>query len=327
MAGIFIILLVWALGYARAVAMPVTAALLTGLLFGPVQSRLERNGLPPFVAAAAILLGFVGSILLLMRLLVLPFETWSDRLPEMWGALRQKLEAVRSVVLAVQDATKAVQESAGIGDQPSGGGGTIAPEILGNLAVGVPAVAAETVLFLGVLFFFLASRTRIRAQVLNLCRTRASRLRVGRIVQESERAVSGYVGTITLINLGLGAATAAVLFALGTPNAGFWGAMATILNFIPYIGPGLFILLLLGVSLVQEGRELAFYIPAAAFLAMHVVEANLITPTVLGSWLTVEPLLVIISLAFWLWLWGPIGAFMAVPILLVIKVAVLRLAI
>ena len=304
---------------------PVTAALLTGLLFGPLQSWLERRGIPAMLAATLVLAGFIAAILIAARLLVIPFETWSERLPDMWRALRAQLDAVRGLVLTVQDATEAVQKSAGL--QDSGGGKVMvsAPDLLGNLAIFVPSVMAQLVLFIGVLFFFLASRTRIRTQLLALCRTRATRLRTARIIQESERAVSGYVGTITVINLGLGAATAAALAAIGTPNAGFWGAMAGLLNFIPYLGPGLLALLLVGVGLVDDGHGLALYLPALAFLALHLTEANLITPTVLGHRMTVEPLLVVVSLAFWLWLWGPVGAFLAVPLLLVIKVVVLRL--
>ncbi len=323
--GTFTILLIGALGYAEAVAIPVTAALLTGLLFSPVQTRLERRGIPSMLAAALVLAGFIVLLIVAARLLVIPFQTWSERLPDMWQALRRQLDSVRSLILAVQDATKAVQSSAGLGD---GGGDKVVvagPDLLSNLAVGVPSVMAQFVLFLGVLFFFLASRTRIRAELLTLCTTRASRLRLARIIQDCERAISGYVGTITVINIGLGLCTALALTAMGTPNAGFWGAMAGVLNFVPYLGPGLLVLILVGVGLVDQGHGLALYLPALIFLALHVVEANLVTPSILGHRMTVEPLLVVLSLAFWLWLWGPVGAFLAVPILLVLKVVALRL--
>jgi predicted PurR-regulated permease PerM len=321
--GAFLILLLAALSYAHAVFVPVTAAVLTGLLFGPVQTRLERRGVPPFLGAALILLGFVAAILVGVRLLVIPFRTWVDRLPEMWAALRLQLYTVRGLVLAIQDATQAVQQSAGIA--PGEGGVVLdSPDLLSNLAV-VPSVLAQVVLFLGVLFFFLASRTRLRAQLLSLCLNRANRLRTARIIQESERAVSGYVGTIIVINFGLGVVTAVALYVIGVPNAGFWGAMAGLLNFLPYIGPALFFALLFGVGLVEGYGGFALYLPLLAALAIHVAEANFVTPTVLGTRMTVEPLLVVISLAAWLWLWGPVGAFLAVPLLLVIKVVVRRI--
>ena len=320
--GIFLILAVGALGAAKAVVMPLAAAVLTGFLLSPLQTRLERRGMPPFLAALVLLAGFVVGILLAARLLVIPFQTWSERLPEIWDALRAQLDSVRALVLAVQDAAEAVQKSAGLADT---GGVVAGPDLLGNLAVGVPTAAARVALFIGILYFFLASRTRIRAQLLAFCTTRATRLRMGRIIQECESAVSGYLSTITLINIGLGVTTAVALVIVGTPNAGFWGAMAAVLNFIPYIGPGVLCLLLLGVGLVGGSHGLALYLPPLAFLGLHIVESNFVTPSILGARMTVEPLLVIISLGFWLWLWGPVGAFLAVPLLLVIKVVVLRL--
>lgn len=323
--GIFLILLVGALDYAQAIVVPIAAALLNGLLFGPLQSWLERRGMPSFGAASLIVGGFAAAIAVGARLLFLPFETWSDRLPEMWLALKMKLYTVRGLVLAVQDAAEAVQESAGI----EGGGEEAAmgavQEILGNIAIGVPSVAGQLVLFFAVLFFYLATRGRLRAQLLSLCLGRAARLRAARAIQDAERAISGYLGTVTLINLGLGLATGLALAAIGTPNAGFWGAMAGLLNYVPYLGPALLVALLLGVGLLQEGTGFAPYLPAAIFFGLNFVEANFVTPAVLGRRMTVEPLLVVVSLAAWLWLWGLIGAFLAVPLLLVIQAVTRRL--
>jgi predicted PurR-regulated permease PerM len=321
--GMFLILLIAALSYGRTVFLPLTAALLAGLLLGPMQTWIERRRVPPFAAASLILFGFIAVIVLGVRLLAIPFETWRDRLPEMWAALRSQLYLLRGLVLAVRDAQEAVQRSAGI-EKGSGEVVLTGIDLLRNLAI-VPSVAAQIVLFFGVLFFLLASRSRLRAQLLSLCSDRATRLRTARIIQESERAISGYVGTVTIINFGLGATTALILAAIGTPNAGFWGAVTGVLNFIPYLGPAVVLVLLTGVGLVEGGTGLTPYVPALLVLTLHVVEANFVTPTVLGARLTVEPLLVIVSLAVWLWLWGPTGAFLAVPLLLVTKVVTLRL--
>lgn len=324
--GIFVVLLIALLGYASDVFVPITAALIFGLLLGPIQARLERAGVPAMVASFIILCGVVGASIVGVRLLVIPFETWYDRLPEMWRAIRVELDWVRSLVLAVQGATQAVQESAGIAADADGGGGVIpnAPNLLSHIAVGVPSALAQIALFVGVLFFYLAARTRLRLQILSLCQSRRTRVRVGRMLQDAERVVSGYVSVVTLINFALGVVTAILLAAIGTPNAAFWGALAAILNYVPYLGPALMTVVLLGVGLVEQGGGLTLYMPALTFLAIHIVEANFVTPAVLGHRMTIEPLLVVVSLAAWLWLWGPIGAFLAVPILLVIKAVTLR---
>ncbi|MEP0456823.1 MAG: AI-2E family transporter, partial [Roseibium sp.] len=114
-----------------------------------------------------------------------------------------------------------------------------------------------------------------------------------------------------------------VLLALvGLPNAWFWGALAGVLNFVPYVGPLLLTLLLLGAGLLQEGTLLEIISPALVFFAVNFLEANFVTPTVLGRSLLIEPFFVFLSLGFWLWLWGPVGALMAVPLLLVIQAVV-----
>lgn len=150
--------------------MPTTAALLTGLLFSPLQTRLERRGIPSFLAACLVTGVFLAAIVIGIRLLIIPFETWSERLPDMWTALRAQLNDVRSLVLAVQDATEAVQKSAGLEESSASAPAVMtAPTLLSNLAAGVPSMAAEIILFFGVFFFFLASRTRVRAKLLAFC--------------------------------------------------------------------------------------------------------------------------------------------------------------
>jgi predicted PurR-regulated permease PerM len=322
--GILLILAIGAIGFAEAVLMPVTAAVLTGLLFGPVQARMERWGVASFLAAALILLGLLATVLAALRLMLLPFETWVDRLPEMWAALRLQLYSLRGLVLAVQDATEAVQETAGL--EESGESVVLTgPELLGSIAASVPALGAQAVLFIGVLFFYLATRRRLRAKLLSLCLDRRARLRTARIIQDCEHVVSRYVGTIALINIGLAVTTGLALTLVGTPNAWFWGALAGLLNFVPYIGPAILTVLLLGVGLLQEGQWFQMVLPALTFFVINFIEANFVTPTILGRIMTIEPILVVISLAVWLWLWGPIGAFLAVPLLLVIQVTAQRL--
>lgn len=324
--GIFLILLLGLLYIGSKIFLPITAALIAGLLFGPWQGRLERLGLPPFVAALAITGGVVFCVGGLTRLLVLPFHSWMDRLPQIWEALRHQLQGLRALLLSVQTVTEAVQESTGLGGGPDSGVSVNAPAILGELVVSVPSFVGQIALFIGVLFFYLAGRARLRVQLLSLCMDRRTRLKTARILQDCERAISSYVGVITVINLGVGVLTAAAVWFYGIPNAAFWGVVAAVLNYIPYIGPALFAVILLGVGLMEGGHGLAPALPALTYVGIHALEGNLITPTLLGRQMTVEPVLVVISLALWLWLWGPFGAFLAVPILLVLNAVVVRLA-
>ena len=321
--GIFLIVLATALSYGQSVIVPIVAALITGFLLGPLQQRLER-AVPSPLAAGILVILFLAAALGVLRLMIIPLEIWVDRLPEIWLALKTQLENLRTLVLAVQDAAEAVEESAGIEDQPDAV--TIdAPNLLGTLAIGLPSLTAQFVLFFCVLFFFLAARTRLRIGLLSLCVNRRMRLKVARLIQDWETHVSTYLGTIAAINVGLGLATAAVFYFIGAPNPMFWGAMAAMLNFIPYIGPAALTVVLIGVGLLSDETGMVAYLPALSFFILNAIEANIVTPSVLGKSLTIEPLLVIVSLAFWLWLWGPIGALLAVPLMLVIQAAVVRL--
>lgn len=327
LVGIFVILLLGILYIGSKIFLPITAALIAGLLFGPWQARLERLGLPPFVAALAITGGVVFCVGGVARLLVLPFHSWMDRLPQIWEALRHQLEGLRALLLSMQTVTEAVQESTGLGGGgPDAGVSVNAPAILGELVVSVPSFLGQVALFIGVLFFYLAGRARLRVQLLSLCMDRRTRLKTARILQDCERAISSYVGVITVINFGVGALTAVAVWYYGIPNAAFWGVVAAVLNYIPYIGPALFAVILLGVGLMEGGHGLTPALPALTYVGIHALEGNLVTPTLLGRHMTIEPVLVVISLALWLWLWGPFGAFLAVPILLVLNAVVMRLA-
>lgn len=324
--GIFIIVFVAALSIARPVFLPIAAALVLGLLFGPLQSRLEKLGLPSMLAATVIVGALVGVILFAIRMLVIPFEEWSARLPEIWAAIRRQMYAVRDLVIAVNDATDMMQESAGLGG--SGDAETVVVStqgLLGSIATGVPSVAAQIVLFLGVLFFFLASRARLRIALLSLCFGRKARLRAAHCIADAENAVSTYLTNIAMINAGLAVTTGTILWLLGVPNAFFWGAVAGLVNFFPYIGPAALTILLLGVGLLDEGIGIRPFLPAIVFFTLNFIEANFVTPSILGRNMTVEPMLVIIALAFWLWLWGPVGALLAVPLLVVGQAVVHRL--
>lgn len=324
--GIFVILLLGLLHVGSKIFLPITSALIAGLLFGPIQGRLERLGTPPFVGALAITGALIGAVVIAARLLVLPFQSWMDQMPRIWAALQHQLEGLRSLLLSVQTVTDAVQQSAGISTGGDAAVAVNAPAILGELVVSVPSFLGQIALFIGVLFFFLARRQLLRAQLLSFCMDRRTRLKTARILQDCERAISSYVGVITVINLFVGILTGIAVWLLGIPNAFFWGAAAAVLNYIPYIGPALFAVILLGVGLIEGGSGLAPALPALAFIAIHALEGNFVTPTLLGRHMTVEPMLVIISLALWLWLWGPFGAFLAVPILLILNAVVVRLA-
>lgn len=320
--GILVILGVGAAGYAQTLLVPIVSAFLISLLLGAPQMRLERIGLPATASASVVVGLFLLTAAAIVRLSFLPFEQWSASLPEIWQALRFKLFELRALLLKLEDVKDAVQETTGI-DATGGDGASMGlPDFITSIMTGVPATAGQLVIFVGTLFFLLASRQRLMQRLRE--KDRAGRpwaTRLRRFLDHAESSVSIYLAAVTFINLGLGLVVGLALFLIGLPNAWFWGGLAGLLNFVPYIGPMIVTLLLVGAGLLQDGGLLASLAPAVVFFVINLMEANFVTPAVLGRYLLIEPLFVVLSLAFWLWLWGPTGALLAVPLMLLLQAA------
>jgi predicted PurR-regulated permease PerM len=171
--------------------------------------------------------------------------------------------------------------------------------------------------FFGTLIFFLISHIGLRRKLIVAFGTRAARLRVMRIWNDIEGNLVGYVGLVTMINVALGVVTAAMLYLIGFPNPLTFGLLTMGLNFIPYIGPAIVAAVLFGVGLVAMPTLYQAALAPALFVAIATLEGHFITPSLVGRRLTLSPFLVFLALVFWTWLWGPVGAFLAVPLLIV----------
>ncbi len=147
--------------------------------------------------------------------------------------------------------------------------------------------------------------------------SRDARLRMMRIWTDIEHNLVSYVGLVTLINLALGAVTTLMLYLIGFPNPVTFGLLTMVLNYVPYIGPAVVSVVLLAVGLVAMPSLAQAVLAPALFVAIATVEGHFITPSIVGRRLTISPFIVFLALAFWTWLWGPIGAFLAMPFLIV----------
>src|SRR5205085_8674967 len=170
-----------------------------------------------------------------------------------------------------------------------------------------------------VIFFFLAGWTTMRKKTIVSRGSFEGALTTARVIQQVVDATSTYIGTITLINVTLGALTAAILWQLGMDSPIMWGGIVAVLNYIPYLGPIASALLLFFGGLMIYPDVWGALAPPAAFICFHLVEANFFTPMVVGHRLTISPLSILISLSFWAWVWGTTGALLAVPLLIIMK--------
>ncbi|MEM7565638.1 MAG: AI-2E family transporter [Pseudomonadota bacterium] len=320
--GGFVILLVAALDAISFLAIPIVLALIIGLTLGPTQERLERRaGLRPMLAAGILMLTVIGVIYLAVLVLLAPLEDWLDAAPEIWAVLQERLAELQRVLLRVG---RAAQEL-------GGGAGPRTPrlvqpglpgDLISTVAVTVPSLLAQIVLFGGTLFFYLTTRTRLRLGLLSLCVSRRARLMTAHILRDLERRTSAYLGTITLINIAFGLVVTGVLWLLGMPTPALWGALATLFNYALYLGPVALAAILFAVALAVYESALAALVVPLAYLGVNAIEGNLVTPALVGQRLSISPLLVFVSVAFWYWLWGPVGGLIAVPIVIIATVIV-----
>jgi predicted PurR-regulated permease PerM len=171
------------------------------------------------------------------------------------------------------------------------------------------------------LFFMLLGRAEIRRMMVALARTREAKLNVLKMLNEAEHDLTSYLSTIATINVCVGIGAGLIAWVTGMPSPIAWAVLGFILNFIPYIGALMMELAMFLVGLVVFPTLTQALIPPLLYLAMGILEGHFITPSIMGHRFTLHPLTVFLSLIFWTWLWGPIGAFLAVPLLIIGVVA------
>jgi len=304
---------------------PVTLSLVIGVMLTPILIRLEDWGLPPALAAAILVIGLAGLLYLAALLFMVPLSEWFARAPEIGAELRSRLLQLRQSLSVLYEVEERLQEAATDGrSAPQQVEVTQGGMVENMLRIAPPAII-QVVLFTGSLFFYLATRERLRLGLLSLCVDRAVKLRAARIMRDTEKSISRYLLTISVVNVGLGIATGLAMWMLDMPTPAFWGALAAVFNFIPYIGPWTLGAILVAVALVSFDTVSQIVAPPLAFLALNIVESQLVTPSALGRSLTLNPFLVFLALSFWLYMWGPVGAFLAVPFLILCAVALTHL--
>lgn len=313
--GIFVILVTAALHLTRIIALPVTAGVIFGLVLGPPVDAMVKRGLPQHLAAGLVVLFGVLLLFLLIATLTVPIAAWSDQFPRMVIALKLKLVGV----LAYMEEFKQFAENV------AGGDGAKVSVSDGNplvsLAISSTAAAGGLLIFVATVYFWLATRRHLKARVLRFCLGRGARKSAGAFFEEIEIRTARYFGLVTLVNLGMGLIGIVIAWSAGLPYPVFWGALAFFLNYLAFIGPIIVTVALFAAGLLSSPALLVSIWPAALYFVVHLLEGNLVTPLFVGSRLTISPFLVFISFIFWLWLWGPIGAVLSTPILLVGLVA------
>ena len=315
--GIFIIMLVAALDLARPVLLPVASAFVVTMMLGPLTARAERYRVPSIVSAVVFWLLVIGVFYGVINLLAAPAVDWVGKAPDIGRNIQEKLRVLEQPLAALQDLRNALLPS----DTRSGLGFDIMSVVQPAVSIVTPAIG-QVFVFFGALFFMLLGRAQLRHVLVAFFDERDARLRTLKIMNDIEHNLTGYLSMVAVINFSVGVAAAAVAWLVGLPDPLAWGVLGFVLNFIPYIGALIMEAALFLVGLVTFPTLSYALLAPLLFLVFATAEGHFITPSLVGRRLTLNPLTVFLSLVFWSWLWGPVGAFLAVPLLIMGLVAV-----
>jgi predicted PurR-regulated permease PerM len=314
LVALLVICVVVVLYAAKAFFLPVVTAFVVGTMLSPAAGLLERHKIPRAVSAVLIVAAAGAGVTFIVGLISSPLMEWTKHLPELGSQLRDKLHVFDRPLALWQELQTAV-----------GGSDTLsaAPfqmpkfEWLQPTLEFLSPTFTEFLLFVATLILFIASWRDLRRALIMTFTDHAARLRTLRILNEIEGHLGGYLLTVTMINLAVGAATGVICAITGMPNAAGLGALAATLNFFPIIGPVAMFVILTVVGVIAFPTLGAGLIAPLAFVGITFLEGHFVTPTIIGRRLELNALAVFIALAFWTWLWGPMGGFLSSPLLIV----------
>jgi len=314
LVALLIICIIAVLYAAKAFFLPVVMAFVVGTMLSPAAGYLERHRIPRAVSAVLIVGAVTAAVAFMVGLISSPLMQWSTRLPELGSQLKDKMHVFDRPLALWQE----LQTMLGGTDTLPG-----APFQLPKFDWVQPTIEflsptfTEFLLFFATLILFIASWRDLRRALIMTFGDHDARLRMLRILNEIEGQLGGYLLTVTLINLGVGTATGIICAVTGMPNPAGLGALAATLNYFPIIGPIAMFAILTVVGAVAFPTLGAGLIAPLAFVGVTFIEGHFVTPTIIGRRLELNALAVFIALAFWTWLWGPMGGFLSSPLLIV----------
>jgi predicted PurR-regulated permease PerM len=299
---------------AKAFFLPLVMAFVVGTMLSPAASLFERYRIPRSVGAVLIVLAVAAGVAFIVGLISAPAIEWSNKLPELAARLKDKLHVFDRPLALWHE----MQTMVGAGSS-DGASALQLPKIewVQPTIEFLSPTFTEFLLFFATLVLFIASWRDLRRALIMTFAEHEARLRTLRILNEIEVHLGNYLLTVTLINTGVGIATGLACAFAGMPNPAGLGALAATLNFIPIIGPIAMFAVLIVVGIIAFPTLSGGLIAPLAFIGITFMEGHFITPTIIGRRLALNALAVFIALAFWTWLWGPMGGFLSSPLLIV----------
>src|SRR3954468_13446333 len=324
-----VLALVGALYFGKEVVLPIALAIVLKLLLQPILDVLcNRLRLPTALAALILICGLFAAIAAVAFSISGPASGWIEKVPQVLPTLKEKLVVLRRPIDYMQSASKEIQDVAAPapqGERPPAVAVKEQSEVASKLAFGTLTVMSRLLATMVILFFLLAAGDRLLRGFIEVLPTFSDKRQAVDIASEIQHQIGGYLVTISLMNLLVGVLAGLAMWACGLGDPILWGALAFLLNYIPILGPltGIGIFLLAGIVTLDWPWQAL--LPAACYALIHIAEGEIITPMLLAKRFTLNPVLVIVALFFWHFLWGIPGALLAVPLLAMLKIVCDRL--
>jgi predicted PurR-regulated permease PerM len=315
LAGLFLFATLTLAYFAAEVILPIVLAFVLMLLLSPGMRLLSRIHFPRWLSALLLILAILTGLFALGAAVTGPATTWAERLPEGLPRIEERLRFLSHPIKTITEFLQKVDTLGQEGASATSGLGISAALFRGtqHFASGL----VETIL---VLFFLLVSGETFLRRLVEIMPRFQDKRQIVDLSQQIENNISGYLITITLMNAAVGIATGVVMWLCGVGDPVLWGVVAFLLNYVPIIGPLFGFILFLFAGLLAIDSLWLSMLPAGLYLLVHVLEGKMVTPTLLARRFTLNPVLVIISLIFWFWMWGIPGAILAVPMLAIVKI-------
>ncbi len=310
--------------FAAAIVLPFLTAIVLNLLLAPLKRFLtDRLRLPSMLASLLLVIVLFGIVLAVATAVYVPASTWIAKVPESLPTLQQRLNFLRRPLDMLQQGMTEMEKAMHQGS----GGATMQITQATNTAgwgfailSGTKDALNQLVIIVATLFFLLTTGEGLLRNLVEILPTFGEKRRAVEITREIQANISIYLVTITMMNLLVGIAATAGMWLMGMPNPLLWGALAFMLNYIPILGPITGVVIFFFVGLFSSNDILWAIAPAAMYLVIHIVEGESVTPMLLARRFTLNPVLVIMSLFFWDWLWGVPGAILAMPLMATTKI-------
>lgn len=322
LSGLFFLAVMHTMYFAASLLIPITLAFLLSVVLSPVVRFLVHLRIPQMLSALMVMLLLAAGLTAGLYALADPAVEWIDRAPQELQKLESKLAWVEEPARQIEEARREMDEMTNVGLDASvtivrDRGGSM--RVVDTLLQSAPKVIFGVAVTFILLFFVLASGDAFLNKAVQVTPVLRDKKRVVETGRDIQRHVSAYLGTITIINAGVGVAVGTAMYLLEMPNPILWGVMVAVLNFIPYIGVLTSIVVVTFVALLTFDTALQVLMPAAAIFAINVVEGQFVTPILAGRSLQLSPVAVFLSLVVMGWIWGVIGVLIAVPLLAIVR--------